>query len=206
VKTLLLATGNSGKVEEIGGEFHELGIEVTSPGQENFQLERPEAGQTYHENASIKAQEGYEKSSLPSLADDSGLEVDALDGQPGIHSDRWGGEDASDKATNQKLLDKLDGIPPEERTARFICAMVLYDESGERIVTRGVCEGRIAQVPRGENGFGYDPVFEVKEADWATFAELDPTIKEWISHRAKALNELISRMRSNGLLPDEPSS
>jgi XTP/dITP diphosphohydrolase len=206
VKKLLLATGNPGKIEEIGGEFRKLGVDTTSPATQNFQLERPEAGNTYRENAHIKAEEGYEKSDLAALADDSGLEVDALDGKPGVRSARWGDEDASDESTNQMLLKKLDGVPTDKRTARFVCSMVLFDASGERIATRGVCEGRIAEKPRGENGFGYDPVFEVKETGWATFAELDSTIKEWISHRGKALNELISRMKTEGLLPEDKTS
>jgi XTP/dITP diphosphohydrolase len=193
---ILIATGNESKVDEIGQELRDIGIEVTSPEREGFSLTRPESGSTYHENARIKAEEGYDKSGLPSLADDSGLEVDALDGRPGIRSDRWGPEGATPEEKNQLLLEKLKGIPTEERTARFVCSIVLFDQQGERYQTKGVCEGRIAEEPSGHEGFGYDPVFEVEQADWKTFAEVDASVKNWISHRARALNELISRLRS----------
>lgn len=193
---LLISTGNESKVEEIGQELRELGIEVTSPEREGFTLDRPESGSNYHENARIKADEGYEKSGLPSLADDSGLEVDHLDGKPGIRSDRWGPEGAGAEEKNRLLLEKLEGVPTEKRTARFVCSIVLVDGDGEQYHTQGICEGRIAEQPSGEEGFGYDPVFEVEQADWKTFAEVDSSVKNWISHRALALNELISRLRS----------
>lgn len=205
IDRLLVATGNSSKVDEMADEFREFGTEVTSPVEEGFELERPESGQTYHENARIKAEEGYDKTSIPSLADDSGLEVDALDGRPGIRSDRWAGNDATDAEKNEYLLDKLEGVPPEDRTARFICEMVLFDDTGERFHTRGVCEGRIAHKPTGDQGFGYDPLFRVEQAEDKTFAELGPTVKIWISHRARALNALISHLREEDLLPNTGS-
>jgi len=206
VETLLIATGNHSKFEEMGEEFRELGLSVTLPEREGFELTRPESGRTYHENARIKAEEGFEKSQLPSLADDSGLEVDHLDGSPGVKSDRWLGADASATEKNRALLEKLDGVPTSRRTARFICTMVLFTEKGEHLKSTGTCEGRIAEEPRGTGGFGYDPVFEVEDADWQTFAEVDATVKNWISHRALALNELISRMKSEGLLPQRNPS
>lgn len=196
IDRLLIATGNPSKVEEIGEELREIGVAVTSPDEEGFELTRPESGSTYHENARIKAEEGYDKSGLASLADDSGLEVDALDGRPGVRSDRWGPEGATAEEKNRLLLEKLEGVPREERSARFVCSIVLFDGDGERYHTRGICEGRIAEEPSGSEGFGYDPVFEVERADGKTFAELDASVKNWISHRALALNELISRLRS----------
>lgn len=195
IDRLLIATGNENKFNEMQKEFQELGIECIFPANIDIELERPEVGETYHENARIKAEEGYDKIGLPSLADDSGLEVDALDGAPGVYSDRWAGDNADASDRNQLLLEKLQGVKTPERTARFICEMVLFDESGERIKTRGVCEGRIAKEPSGDRGFGYDPVFEVKEAEWKTFASLNPEVKQWISHRALALNQMISYLR-----------
>ncbi|MGM0380754.1 MAG: RdgB/HAM1 family non-canonical purine NTP pyrophosphatase [bacterium] len=194
---ILLATGNENKFKEIKEEFSEIGIDILFPENENVTLQRPESGKTYLENARIKAEEGYEKSDLPALADDSGLEVDALDGAPGIYSDRWAGEDASSGEQNNHLLEKLEGVSQEDRTARFVCEMVLVDDSGQRFATRGVCEGRIAFEPRGEQGFGYDPIFEVKQADYKTFGELPPRTKNWISHRALALNKMISLIRED---------
>ncbi len=206
IERLLVATGNSSKVDEIADEFREFGIPVTSPAEEGMELERPESGKTYHENARIKAEEGYDKTNLPSLADDSGLEVDALDGRPGIRSDRWAGPDATDAEKNKYLLEKLRDVPIEDRTARFVCEMVLFDDSGEHLHTRGVCEGRIARESSGEEGFGYDPLFRVEQAEDKTFAELDPTVKNWISHRARALNEMISLLREEDLLHGEQSA
>lgn len=194
MRPLLIATSNSGKFREMSEEFSEVGIEAVSLDEEDLRLERPEAGDNYHENARIKADEGHEKSGLPTLADDSGLEVDALDGAPGIHSDRWAGNDVAPEERNQKLLDKLEGIPAEQRTARFVCNMVLVEDGEERFVSEGTCEGRIAESPRGDHGFGYDPIFEVKEKDWKTFGELAPRVKQWMSHRARALHEMISMM------------
>lgn len=199
---LLIATGNEHKFEEVGDEFRELGITPLSLNDVGISLDRPESGQNYHENALIKAQEAFDKAGEPSLADDSGLEVDALDGAPGVRSDRWAGENADAKEKNDLLLEKLDGVPTEDRTARYVCEMVLVDETGERLRSRGVCEGRIAKSPSGDGGFGYDPIFEVREKNWRTFGELPSDVKLWISHRARALNEMISLMKDEGLLPE----
>ncbi len=200
LRRLFLATSNTSKIEEMEDEFRGLGIEVTSPDREGIHLERPEVGENYCENAQIKAREGIEKSGLPSLADDSGLEVEALGGNPGIHSARWGGENASDRKKNQLLLEELSGTSPINRTARFVCSMVLFYGNGKQIVTRGVCRGRVAKEPKGDEGFGYDPIFEVKEAGWATFAELDSSAKKRISHRARALDEMFGRLEDRGLV------
>lgn len=202
MKELLIATGNEHKFEEVGGEFEDLDITPKSLGDVGISLDRPEAGETYHENARIKAEEAFEKSNIPSLADDSGLEVDALDGAPGIRSDRWAGENASAEEKNELLLEKLEGIPLEDRTARYVCVMVLFGDSGERLRTKGVCEGRIGFEPAGTGGFGYDPIFQVEQRDWKTFGELPAEIKQWISHRAVALNDMISLMKEENLLPE----
>lgn len=199
---LLIATGNDHKFEEVGDEFRELGITPLSLNDVGIALERPEAGDTYHENARIKAEEAFDKTGKPSLADDSGLEVDALDGAPGVRSDRWAGENADAEDKNQLLLERLEDVPAEDRTARYVCEMVLFDDSGERLRSRGVCKGRIAETPSGDGGFGYDPIFEVREKNWKTFGQLPADVKLWISHRARALNEMISLMKDDDLLPD----
>lgn len=202
MRELLIATGNPHKFEEIGDEFRELGITPVSLDDIGIRLERPEAGSTYHENARIKAEEAYEKTTVESLADDSGLEVDALDGAPGVRSDRWAGDDATAEDKNNFLLEKLEGVSLEDRTARYVCEMVLVDGTGERLRSRGVCEGRIALEPSGEEGFGYDPIFQVEQRNWETFGSLPAEVKGWISHRAVALNEMISLMKDQDLLPD----
>lgn len=194
-QTLLISTGNPGKFEEISTELKEIGISSVSLSDQGIELERPESGKDYHENARIKADEAFAKTELPSLADDSGLEVEALDGKPGVHSDRWAGDVSSDER-NQLLLERLEGIERSGRSARFVCDMVLVDDTGERFHTQGVCPGRIAEAPRGERGFGYDPVFEVESEDYKTFAELAPRVKRWASHRGRALNKMISLLQS----------
>ncbi|MFB6355394.1 MAG: RdgB/HAM1 family non-canonical purine NTP pyrophosphatase [bacterium] len=192
---ILIATGNKGKYREIKEELAKIGVEAVSLQDANVTLERPEIGETYDENARIKAEEGYDKTGLPSLADDSGLEVDYLDGDPGIHSDRWAGDDVTVSERNQLLLEKLEGVPKDERTARFICDMVLFDDTGQRFTTHGTCEGRIALQPRGDRGFGYDPIFEVEARDYRTFGELTPRVKQRISHRALALASMMENIK-----------
>lgn len=196
---LLIATENRHKFDEMAPEFQEIGIEPLFPAELGISFDRPESGKTYLENARIKADEGYDKSNLPSLADDSGLEVDALNGAPGIYSSRWAGENADAEQRNNFLLKKISEVPLEKRTARYVCEMVLVESGEQKFSARGVCEGRIALEPRGEKGFGYDPVFEVKEADWKTFGELPSRVKNWISHRALALNKIISLIRKEML-------
>ncbi len=192
---IVLATGNRHKYREMREEFDELEVDLVSPFELEFELRRPESGENYLENARIKADEAHDKTGLPSLADDSGLEVEALDGAPGIHSSRWAGTDADAADRNRLLLDKLTDLPPDERAARYVCEMVLVDSDGQLFHTRGICEGRISTEPRGDCGFGYDPIFEVKEADWKTFGELPARVKKWLSHRALALNKMVSLIR-----------
>jgi XTP/dITP diphosphohydrolase len=197
VQTLLIATGNPGKYREMSRELAEVGIETRSLEDEGISLERPESGDDYLENARIKADEGHEKSGLPTLADDSGLEVEALGGDPGVHSDRWAGEDADNADRNRKLLHELEDVPEDRRSAEFVCRMVLLDDGQTVHVTEGRCAGRIAESPRGDQGFGYDPLFEVKGKDWKTFGELAPRVKKRISHRARALDKMISWITSD---------
>lgn len=187
---LLIASTNPGKVAEFRRLLSNLPLEVS--GLEN--LPAPphapaETGQTFAENALLKAQYYFSHTGLLALADDSGLEVDALGGAPGICSARYAGENATDAERLAKLLDELQDVPDEQRTARFRCAIALVgviEVAPEKQVFEGVCEGLITREPRGVNGFGYDPVFFDQQLQ-RTFAELQPEEKAARSHRGRAL-------------------
>jgi XTP/dITP diphosphohydrolase len=185
MKKLLLATTNNGKIGEYRYLFRDLPFEIVSPMQENIDIDVDEKYMTLEENARQKALEYAERSGIITVADDSGLEVDALGGEPGVRSSRYAGEGASDEDRVNFLLSKLEGIPPEERTARFRCVIAIADKSGVREICNGVCNGTIALEPKGENGFGYDPVFFLPGLN-KTLAELDTETKNNLSHRADA--------------------
>lgn len=181
---LLIGTRNPGKLREYTALLADLAVTLTSPLQESFTLEVKESGKSYAENARLKATAYAEVSGLLTLADDSGLEVDALGGEPGLCSARYRGK-ASDEERYRLLLRKLEDIPWEGRTARFRCVIAVATPEGEVHTAEGICEGFIAYEPRGEHGFGYDPVFYVPEYE-KTIAELPPAVKNRISHRAQA--------------------
>lgn len=183
---LLLATHNQGKRREWRALLDGLEVELLLPDALGLTDEVEETGETYTENALLKARALAAASGLPSLADDSGLEVDALDGAPGVRSARY--HLGADEVRYRALLKALEGVPLEQRGARFRCiaALVLPDNAGAReFITEGVCEGVIGFAPRGEEGFGYDPVFYIPEGD-CTMAELSAEEKNRISHRARA--------------------
>ena len=182
---LLIATHNKGKKAEYTHIFRDLGIELLSLANLAVDTAIEETGKTYAENALLKARSHAADTGLVTLADDSGLDVDALDGAPGIYSARYAGEEASDRDRYQLLLRNLESVPDERRTARFRCAIALVWPDGREMVVEGACEGCIAHEPRGENGFGYDPVFFVPDYE-CTMAELPPEVKNRISHRARA--------------------
>lgn len=182
---LVIATKNRGKARELGEMLKGLEVEVLSLADFPSVALPPEDGDTFTENALIKARAVFEATGLPSLADDSGLVVDALDGRPGIYSARYAGRNATDEENYRKLLVELEGVPLGKRAARFVCALAYKDKVREEVFEGELC-GRIAARPRGENGFGYDPVFEVERLD-RTAAELSPSEKNAISHRAEAL-------------------
>ncbi len=198
MKDLLIATGNPHKFREMRGPLEALGLRVLSLEDEGITLEEPESGDTYRANALIKAREAHRRTGHPSLADDSGLEVEALGGNPGVHSDRWMGPQATAAEQNEHLLAELEGLPSEERSARYVCEMVLVDGDGLRHASRGEIHGRIALEPRGEGGFGYDPLFEVGERDWDTFAELPEDTTPDISPRARALDRMLETLERSG--------
>ena len=182
---LLLATNNRGKLEELRLLFAALPFRILSPGEIGLDLEVPETGATYVANARLKATAFARAGGLLTLADDSGLEVEALAGAPGVMSSRYAGPGASDAGRVDFLLGKLDGLPHAGRRARFRCVMALVTPEGRIRLTSGTCRGFIASAPRGYRGFGYDPVFFIPRYN-KTMAELDAEIKNRISHRARA--------------------
>ena len=189
-RTLVAATGNRAKLAEIERLLDGLGWEVVA--QSALGVEPPpEDGLTFVENAIIKARHAAERTGRPALADDSGLVVDALGGAPGVRSARYAGEGSDDAANNEKLLRALTGVPEEERTARFECAVVWMRGPRDPVplIARGTWPGRVPEAPRGTNGFGYDPLF-LDPATGCTAAELPPERKDALSHRGQALRAL----------------
>ncbi len=185
--TIVLATRNPGKISEI--EALLTGVRVATAASFPGCPEPEESGRTFEENALIKARAVAGFTGKTALADDSGLEVDALGGAPGVHSARYAGATASDRDNMHRLLEALAGVADGDRTARFRCVMAVVAPDGRTWTSDGVCEGRILREPRGESGFGYDPLF-VPAGYESTFAELDARTKNRISHRAMALRRI----------------
>ncbi|MDA1343859.1 MAG: RdgB/HAM1 family non-canonical purine NTP pyrophosphatase [Proteobacteria bacterium] len=185
---IVLASNNPGKIREIQALLPDYAI---IPQSEFVQTEADETGLTFVENALLKARHAAQHSHLPVLADDSGLAVDVLNGEPGIYSARYAGQGASDKDNNDKLLLELAGVPFEERTARFICVIVMLKHAADPtpLIAQGIWEGKILMHPQGANGFGYDPLFWVSRHDCSS-AKLPPEVKNSLSHRGKALRQL----------------
>jgi XTP/dITP diphosphohydrolase len=203
---LLIATTNPGKRAEIESILKRYSLRIISLNDLSSYPTVVEDGVTFEENALKKARTLAEFSGRVTLADDSGLEVDALGSAPGIHSARYGGEEADDIRNNQKLLRALAGVPEEQRTARFVCVLALCAPpafGGGEWLFRGECAGRIAFAPRGENGFGYDPLFWYPPLS-LTFAELDREAKSRVSHRGRALKEFTAAVASLPLFQTNP--
>jgi XTP/dITP diphosphohydrolase len=193
-RRIVLATGNAGKLKEIREIFS--GIDVGIVAQSDFGTpEAIEDGLSFVENAIIKARNAAAHTGLSALSDDSGIEVDALNGEPGIHSARYAGNDESNI---QRLLRELDGLPDSKRTARFQCVMVYLRHANDPVpvIAQGAWEGRILQAPQGEGGFGYDPVFYVPERGCSA-AELSSEDKNTLSHRGKALHQMLDALASS---------
>jgi XTP/dITP diphosphohydrolase len=182
---LLLATNNKGKIREYKSLLKGIPYDITTPAEIGIPPNVDETGVSFEENASLKATVMAKQSGLPALADDSGLEVDALGGEPGVHSHRYAGEGASDTDRNSFLLSKLKGVPEKKRTAQFRCVIAIAGPHGKTDLFSGICRGIIIDEPRGKNGFGYDPIFLVPELG-KTMAELTLEEKNRISHRARA--------------------
>ncbi|WP_428774076.1 XTP/dITP diphosphatase [Vibrio sp.] len=198
MKKIVLATGNQGKVREMADLIADFGFEVLAQSEFNVP-DVAETGTTFIENAIIKARHAAKQTGLPAIADDSGLEVDHLNGAPGIYSARYAGAGASDADNVQQLLAAMEGVPQAERSARFHCVLVMMRHADDPtpIVCHGQWEGRILTEPHGSNGFGYDPIFYVPEDDCAS-AELAPERKKQLSHRGKALAQLLARLAEQG--------
>lgn len=197
MKKVIFATGNEGKMKEIREILGDLDIELLSLKDAGIHADIVEDGKTFEENALIKARAICKLAGEMVLADDSGLEIDYLNKEPGIYSARYMGEDTSYHIKNKSLIDRLEGVPDEKRTARFVCAIAAVLPDGKELVVRGTVEGIIGYEEKGENGFGYDPIFYLPERGCTT-AELPPEEKNSISHRGNALRlmkELLERER-----------
>lgn len=199
MKKIIVATQNKGKVKEIKEILADLDIEVQTMGEAGIDVDIEENGMTFEENAIIKAEEISKLTDAMVIADDSGLEIDCLNKEPGVYSARYLGEDTPYEVKNQMILDRLKDVPKEERTARFVCSMALAEAGKETVTTYGTIEGYIGYQSEGTNGFGYDPIFFVDILGTST-ANISAEEKNKISHRAKALNALadIIKERLNG--------
>lgn len=194
MKKVIFATGNQGKMKEIREILGDLDIELLSLKDAGIQADIVEDGKTFEENAQIKAKTICDLTGEIVLADDSGLEIDYLNKEPGIYSARYMGEDTSYRIKNANLIQRLNGVPDEKRTARFVCAIAAAFPDGTMKTVRATMEGRIGYEEKGENGFGYDPIFYLPEYG-CTSAELSMEEKNKISHRGKALKAIKDELR-----------
>lgn len=192
MKKIILASSNRNKLREFREILAPLGWEVISQHDLGIDADPEETGSTFEENSSIKARAVYDIARAPVVADDSGLEVDALGGEPGVYSARYGGT-RDDRLHNRIVLKKLEGVPDEKRTARFVAAITYIDADGQQYQFVGKFEGRIGYEERGKNGFGYDPIFMVGDK---SSAEMSPEEKNAVSHRGKALRTLADYLKS----------
>ena len=194
---VVLASNNPGKLRELDAVLHPMGWELIAQGDLGVP-EAEETGTTFEANALLKARHAAACTGLAALADDSGIEVDALDGRPGVYSARYAGPQCDDEANNRLLLQELEGVPEEQRRARYQCviALVRTAEDPDPLIARGAWEGRILETPQGHNGFGYDPLFYVPTHGCAS-AELDPDVKNALSHRGAALRALVERLQAD---------
>lgn len=193
---IIFATGNEGKMKEVRMILEDLGLPVLSLKDAGITADVEENGTTFEENAQIKAKAIMEMTGALVLADDSGLEVDALDKEPGIYSARYMGHDTSYHIKNQNIIDRLEGKVGEERSARFVCAIAAAFPDGRVLITRGTMEGQIGYKEKGENGFGYDPIFYLPEYQCYS-AELSLEEKNKLSHRGKALRLMKERLHES---------
>lgn len=199
MRRVVLASGNVGKLREMSALLAPLGLELLTQSSLGIHP-AAETGTTFLENALIKARHGAKIARLPAIADDSGIEVDALDGRPGVYSARFAGENASDQDNLHKLLTELHGVPAEFRQARYHCVIVFVRDEHDRdpIVAHGTWEGQIGTEPRGTGGFGYDPIF-IPAGLHSTAAQLPPEQKNQLSHRAQALIALVKELEETGV-------
>ena len=198
MRKFIVATKNKGKLKEIEEILTGLPLQVISMEEAGVSDEIDETGSTFEENAMIKAKAVFDKTKEMVMADDSGLEVDFLNGAPGIYSAWFAGEGATDSDKNTKLLYLLADVPFEKRCARFVCAIAVVLPNGETYTVRGTCEGFIGYAPEGGNGFGYDPLFYMPEFGMTT-AQMEPEDKHNISHRGRALRLMVEELRKRNI-------
>lgn len=184
---IIFASNNKNKLSELKQILSPFGYEIVSQSEAGINIEVEENGKTFEENSFIKAKAIYDITESAVIADDSGLEVDYLNKAPGVYSHRYAGENATDKDRCEKILSELNDVPNENRTARFVCVICYIDGNGKEMLLRGECEGFIGKEMRGNNGFGYDPIFMIGDK---SFAEISSEEKNKISHRANALKKL----------------
>ena len=195
---IVAATGNKHKIEEIESRTKRFGLNVITKAEAGVgDLEVEETGTTFEENSFIKAEAIMKATGLPAIADDSGLEADALDGAPGVYSARFSGEGATDESNNAKLLKLMENVPDDKRSARFVSVVTLCFPDGTVVAARGECPGTLIRSPQGDGGFGYDPLFVPVGYD-KTYAEISAEEKNIISHRAKALGILRMKLKETG--------
>lgn len=194
---VVLASNNAGKLRELDAVLRPMGWELVAQGDLGVP-EAEETGTTFEANALLKARHAAVCTGLAALADDSGIEVDALGGRPGVYSARYAGPQCDDEANNRLLLQELEGVPEEQRGARYQCVIALVRTAGDPdpLIARGAWEGRILEAPQGHNGFGYDPLFYVPTHGCAS-AELEPDAKNALSHRGAALRALVERLQAD---------
>lgn len=203
MRRIIAASRNKHKIEELEAITKKYGMNIISRDDANLpQDEVEEDGETFEENSYKKAYEIMKMSGEVTIADDSGLSVEYLHGEPGVYSARYAGENCSDKKNNEKLLNMLEGVPYRDRRAKFVSVITMVWPNGEHIVARGECKGHIIDQPEGSNGFGYDPLF-VPDGFQRTFAQLTAEEKNSISHRAKALEKLEKLLQEKGLVKEK---
>lgn len=195
---IILASNNKNKLRELKEKLNKFKIEVISQKEAGYDIEVDETGTTFEENAILKAEAIYKLSGKPVIAEDSGLEVDYLDGMPGVYSHRFAGENATDEDRVNKILSLMEGVSEEKRTARFKCVACFIDKDGERHIFEGTTEGKIAESAIGKNGFAYDPIFICELGK--TFAEVSSEEKNMISHRGRMIDSFIKYIEDNYLL------
>lgn len=192
---VILASNNKNKLKEIKEKVQELDIDIISQKEAGYDFEVDETGTTFEENAILKAEAIYNLANQPVLAEDGGLEIDYLDGKPGVYSHRFAGENATDEDRNNKILTLLKDVPEEKRTARFRCVGCYIDPNGQKHILEGVAEGKIGYEPKGYDGFGYDPIFICELGK--TFAEISSQEKNSISHRGRMVNKFVEFLENN---------
>lgn len=192
MKTIILASNNKNKLNEITEKVKGLDLKIISQSEEGYDIEVEETGKTFEENAILKAEAIYKISNMPVIAEDSGLEIDSLNGEPGVYTGRYAGENATSQDKIEKVLNLMENIEESKRTARFKCVICYIDKEGEKHIFEGSCEGKITYEPYGTAGFDYDPIFLY---DTRTFAQMTSEEKNKISHRGKAVNKLVEYLQ-----------